>query len=103
MQRPGIGFSHHFPLQKLYFEGTSITHAAGCEALRVSYVNSTVLRFGPTDDDCTSQPGFCFSIAVKQPVTECNLMQRLDVPRIQLSCPLQISCGLFPASLTPLD
>src|SRR5215813_3849778 len=82
MHWPGIGFLKEFQPWKLYF--------------RIKII-------GPRDCHCTGQPRFCFLIAVQQPVSECNSPQRFDVAWVQLSCPFQISCGLFPASLTPLD
>src|SRR5215831_14944147 len=78
----GIGFLKEFQPWKLYFRSKII---------------------GPRDCRCAGQPGSCFPVAVKHPVIACNLEQRIAVARIQLSSPLEASCGLFPASLAPLD
>src|SRR4051794_6783986 len=51
----------------------------------------------------TSRTGFRFSIAPKHRVTHRNFLQCPNITRVELSCPLEVSSGLFPAPLTPLD
>src|SRR5262249_19789246 len=46
---------------------------------------------------------FLFSITPEASVTVCDVVERINVARVALKCPLEISSGLFPAPLTPLD
>ena len=46
---------------------------------------------------------FLFSITPERCVTISDVVERVDVARVELNCPLEISYGLFPAPLTPLD
>src|SRR6266480_1139464 len=47
--------------------------------------------------------GFSFSITPDHSVTICDISERVKVARVELNCPLEVSSGLFPAPLTPLD
>jgi len=49
------------------------------------------------------QHGFCFGIAPEKLVTQCRLLQRENVARIEIGCAFQISHGLFPSPLASLD
>src|SRR5205814_4674294 len=46
---------------------------------------------------------FLFSITPDHSVIKSGVVEPQNVARVELNCPLQISGGLFPAPLTPLD
>lgn len=55
--------------------------------------------------DCqrTIQHRFFFTVPPENSVTDCNLLQREKVARIEVNRVLETSCGLFPVPLPPLD
>ena len=46
---------------------------------------------------------FLFSITPEGSVTISEVVERVNVARVELKCPLEISSRFFPAPLTPLD
>src|SRR5262245_11766541 len=44
-----------------------------------------------------------FSITPEKCATICDVVERVNVTRIELKCPLEVSCRFFPAPLTPFD
>src|SRR6185369_10991389 len=49
------------------------------------------------------QHRFFFSIACQITVTECKLLKRVEVARVEFERSLQVLYGLVPAPLTPVD
>jgi hypothetical protein len=81
MQRSGISFPIQFHLCAL------------CLYLEIIWLDSQyaiALRF-------------LLSITPERCVTISDVVERGDVARVELKCPLEISYRLFPAPLTPLD
>src|SRR5262249_5755039 len=81
MQRSGISF----PIQ--------FYKCAICFYLEIAWV----------DSQCAIQLRFLFGITPDGFVTKSGLEKRVDVARVELNCPFEVSNGLFPASLHPLD
>jgi hypothetical protein len=81
MQGPRIGFPIQFDERAccFYFE---------------------IVRFNGQD---AIQQGLGFGIAPEKLVTQRELLQGENIARIEISCSFEISNGLFPSPLTPLD
>ena len=81
MQRSGISFPIHF------------YDCAVCFYPEIVWV----------DSQYAIQLRFLFSITPDGFVTKSSLEKRVNVARVELNCPLEVSNALFPAPLTPLD
>src|SRR5439155_11793610 len=81
MQRSGISFPIHFH------------QCALCLYLEIVWLAS----------QHAIELGFSFSITPDHSVTISDISERVKTARVELNCPLEVSSGLFPASLTPLD
>src|SRR5438067_13940307 len=67
---------------------------------RQRYFRIDIVRL---DRQCAVQYCYFFSVAPENSVTNRNLLKREKIARIEVNRALQISCGFFPAPLTPLD
>ena len=81
MQRSGISFPIHF-------HGCAL-----CFCLEIVWL----------DSQYAIELRFLFSITPEPSVTISDVVERVNVARVELKCPLEASSGLFPAPLTPLD
>src|SRR5437868_412472 len=67
---------------------------------RKRYFRIDIIRL---DGQRAIQNGCLFTIASENSVTDRDLLQREKVTRVEINRALKVSCGFFPASLTPLD
>src|SRR6266567_2965432 len=81
MQWPGIGLPMEFH--------------EGARHFRIDIVRR--------NDERTVQHRFFVRISPEESVTDRNLLERVNVARIEINRVLEVSCGLFPALLPPLD
>ena len=68
--------------------------------IRADHFGLSVVRF---DGQSTIQYQCFFSVASEKVVIGRDLVQRLEVARVELNCALKVSSGFVPAPLTPLD
>ena len=80
-QRSGISFPIHF------------YECAPCFCLEIVWL----------DSQYAIEVRFLFSITPEGSVTISEAVERVNVARVELKCPLEISSRFFPVPLTPLD